>query len=102
MKLEEVLPAFRAGKKIRCTVGNGEPLFENWHHLLEETSAEMLQSDNWSIVDEPATDDELAAAFEARAEHYASSNSRRTAVALRRVADMVRKRYVDQSWKVGK
>jgi hypothetical protein len=104
MKLEEVLPALRAGKKIRYGTHNAVPDFD-WlaNHYVNPV---FLQSDNWSIVEDPATDEELAAAFEAEAEWCercgANGKTYEYAVSrLRQAADMVRKRYVDPSWKVG-
>jgi hypothetical protein len=105
VKLEEVLPAMRAGKKIRFNWCGFVSTFASFAELFQHSpESEILESDGWSIVEEPATDEELAAAFEAKAEEVATSNPAifwRTENMLRLAADMVRKRYVDPGWKVG-
>jgi hypothetical protein len=103
MKLEEVLPALRAGKPVQY---HDHPAVFSFEQLAGRygTLHVFLQSNQWSIVEEPATDEELAAAFEAKAEEVATSNPAifwRTENMLRLAADMVRKRYVDPGWKVG-
>lgn len=47
----------------------------------------MLQSDNWSVVEEPATDEELAAAFEARARRGQVMDKQRAMEVLREMCD---------------
>lgn len=104
MRLEEAIPHLRSGKAI---ASNGH-VFRSIAELADSTlSRHNLYSwDDWSIVEEPATDEELAAAFEARAREWDSSQALYTGATtgglLRSCADMVRKRYVDPSWKVGK
>lgn len=107
MKLEEVLPALRAGKRVRLDDGDVIVEFKSFYELSVNLSARTAAGDSWSIVEEPATDDELAAAFEAEAAWCercgANGDAYEYAVnRLRQAADMVRKRYVDPSWKVGK
>jgi hypothetical protein len=114
MKLEEALPALRAGKKIRCSLNpvDAEFSYDSFGALLTNVNSRELESDNWSIVEEPATDEELAAAFEERArairngevcEQQDIANILAFAAAnLELAAYMVRDRYVDPSWKVGK
>jgi hypothetical protein len=104
MKLEEVLPALRAGKKIRYNTDVPISMFDQLASRYTHSSV-YLMSDNWSIVEEPATDEELAAAFEAKAEQLwkvAEGHGGQAYDLLYEAADMVRKRYVDPSWKVGK
>jgi hypothetical protein len=103
MKLEEALPALRAGKRVRISCGGTTHVVTEWKHL-REFSSDWLESDNWSIVEEPATDEELAAAFESRAEQiwrkHGVDGPGSEYDSLYEAADMVRKRYVDPSWKV--
>lgn len=105
MKLEEVLPALRAGKTVRLLWEGRLHQFSSFSELVDWLGldcADAMQSSNWSIVEEPATDEELAAAFEARAEKMVSWGHPDTAETLRQVAEMVRTGRVDPSWKVGK
>jgi hypothetical protein len=104
MKLEEVLPALRAGKPVQY---HDHPAVFSFEQLAGRygTLHVFLQSNQWSIVEEPATDEELAAAFEAKAEQLwkvAEGHGGQAYDLLYEAADMVRKRYVDPSWKVGK
>lgn len=102
MKLEEVMPALRAGKVLVLRDDIGVTYVRSFEDV-RKIQPLWLASDGWSFVEEPATDEELAAAFEARAEQiwrkHGVDGPGTEYDSLYEAADMVRKRYVDPSWK---
>lgn len=102
MKLEEVLPALRAGKKVQWALNGWKIETIDSSISLANALAYMHHQacldDNWSIVEESATDEELAVAFEAMGREFTNINAQ-AQKRLFLAADMVRKRYVDPSWK---
>lgn len=71
MKLEEVLPALRSGKKVSVHIP-GEVIaeFASFQELAlfgrepNGTVTRALSCDGWSIVEEPLTDEQLIAEWE--------------------------------------
>lgn len=104
MKLEEVLPALRTGKKIGFGWEGHTCNFSSFAALTEHNPhAAIMEGPTWFVVEDPATDEELVAAFAAQADRYDQSGCTYgpayVAQVIRRCADMVRKRYVDPKWK---
>ena len=93
MRLEEVLPALREGKKIRrqsCGITTWNDLYD----MAKFLSLSDLEAEDWEVSKEPATIEEIEIYFRNQAKHMRDECENESAGTYEECADILRDRKI--------